>query len=45
MDEDDRLLTAVALPSGTSAKPYDAPPCYRRRSIPGVGPIVALVRR
>jgi transposase len=39
----DRLLTALARDLVQTAKAHEAPTCYRLRSIPGVGKILALV--
>jgi transposase len=42
---DDRLLTGLELDRVQTAKAHEAQTCYRLRSIPGVGKILALVRR
>lgn len=43
LDSDDRLLTALARHIVNTAKAHKAQVCYRLRSIPGVGTILALV--
>ena len=40
-----RLLTDLELDRVRTAKEHDAQTCYRLRSIPGIGNILALVRR
>lgn len=42
---DDARLPDLALSIVQTAKQHDAPTCYRLRSIPGVGNILALGRR
>jgi transposase len=43
IDDYDRLLTTLELDLVQTAKAHDAQTCYRLRSIPGVGKILALV--
>jgi hypothetical protein len=44
INPDDRLLTGLERDLVQTAKAHEAQTCYRRRSIPAVGKILALVR-
>jgi hypothetical protein len=43
LEDDDRLLTELALGLVNTAKAHNAQVFYRLRSLPGVGKILALV--
>jgi hypothetical protein len=45
LGQDDRRLTAVEQDLVRPATAHEAPTCYRLRSIPGGGKLLALVRR